>query len=238
MNTELFFPEKPNDKRFRDETGNIFGYLKVIGYAGKFSDRDRELTYYCLCVCQKIVRVKVGNLRSGNSMSCGCQKGQLITNKKIKHGHARRNKVTSIFTIWSSMIERCGNPNSEFYYRYGGRGIKVCERWLKFENFLEDMGERPAGLTIERVDNDLGYFKENCRWADRTEQANNRRSNRYLTLNGETKSLSEWAKFVGVNPSTISCRLKNGWPIRDAISIPVLRNKFRISHLLNKQRLR
>jgi hypothetical protein len=110
------------------------------------------------------------------------------------------------------MRARCQNPNNHKYPMYGGAGITVCERWDTFENFLADMGERPPGTTIDRIDGTLGYFKENCRWATRIQQQNNLKSNIHLTINGHTQPLRAWAKQAGLHPGTLRSRIKNGWP--------------------------
>ena len=117
------------------------------------------------------------------------------------------------------MIERCINPNNGSFKNYGGRGITVCERWRSgFANFLADMGEKPPGLSIDRIDNDKGYCKENCRWATLIEQNNNQRSNVQITVNGKTKTLAEWGRALGVHRATIRCRLKRGWPPTRAVT--------------------
>lgn len=108
------------------------------------------------------------------------------------------------------MKSRCLNKNKKSYSDYGGRGIKVCDRWMKFENFLEDMGERPAGMSLDRIDNNGNYCKENCRWATNHQQANNKRSNRLVTFHGVTKSASEWADDLGINRATLYDRLYRG----------------------------
>lgn len=123
------------------------------------------------------------------------------------------------------MLERCNNPNSIRFYDYGGRGIKVCERWLKFENFLEDMGERPKNTTIERKENNKGYYKENCRWATVKEQCNNRRSNHFLTFNEKTQTMAQWADEIEISSNTICMRLRSGWSVEKALTTPVKTTK-------------
>jgi hypothetical protein len=119
------------------------------------------------------------------------------------------------------MLRRCFNPNNADFKCYGGRGITVCERWKKYENFLADMGEAPAGLSIDRIDNDKGYYPGNCRWATTAEQNGNKRSTVRITANGKTKTRMEWARAIGVHPATIRYRVKRGWdPVRAATEKP------------------
>lgn len=120
------------------------------------------------------------------------------------------------------MKKRCGNSKSKAYHNYGGRGIKVCDRWLEsFENFFEDVGPRPEGLTLDRIDNDLGYFKENCRWASYKDQANNTRTNKFVEFNGKTLSVSQWERELGFVSGTVKQRLYSGWPVERALTVPV-----------------
>ncbi len=124
---------------------------------------------------------------------------------------------TSTHNLWMSMIDRCTNQRSPRYADYGGRGIKVCQRWMKFENFLADMGERPPEHSLDRKDNDGPYSPKNCRWATRYEQANNARSNKKLTCRGMVMGESEWARIRGMCRSTLQHRLRAGWPIEQAL---------------------
>jgi hypothetical protein len=141
-----------------------------------------------------------------------------IRKGRTTHGHAKTGKVSPEYKSWTMMLSRCNNIKSHNYKDYGGRGISVCDRWEKsFENFLEDMGDRQDGMSIDRVDNSLGYFKENCRWATRFEQHRNKRNNRLLEINGVTKCVSEWAEEVGLNNQTIHERLNRGWAPEDAV---------------------
>ncbi len=127
---------------------------------------------------------------------------------------------TSTHVIWMTMRQRCRDTNAKDYARYGGRGIKVCERWESFENFLADMGERPAGMSIERDDNDGDYTPDNCRWATRSEQQRNRRSNVLLTHDGVTLCVAEWAIRTGINRMTLHTRIDRGWPTDKALTTP------------------
>ena len=128
---------------------------------------------------------------------------------------------TSTYKTWESMKQRCLNPKYTGYKNYGGRGIKVCDRWLKFENFYKDIGKRPNNRTIDRIDNNKGYYKENCRWANKTTQVNNRRDNRLIKYKGETKTLPEWARFYEINLNTLKWRIYSGWEVEKAFTKPI-----------------
>lgn len=130
-----------------------------------------------------------------------------------KHGHSKRGAQTRAYSIWKNMKTRCGNPRSKCWSVYGGRGIRVCKRWGRFENFLADMGEPPEGMTLDRKDNDGNYSKRNCRWATPREQSLNSRTITWLEHEGRKMSLSDWAREIGVTSSTMSLRVKRvGWP--------------------------
>lgn len=129
-----------------------------------------------------------------------------------RHGAAPRTRHTRAYTTWEAMHRRCRNVNCREYGSYGGRGIKVCEHWKHFLNFLFDMGEPLPGQSLDRIDNDGGYSKENCRWATKKQQARNRRSNILLSYNGLTKTLTEWAEEFGIKYATVRARLTKGWP--------------------------
>jgi len=136
-------------------------------------------------------------------------------------GHRQHNKsLAPIFRIWSDMKRRCSNPNRGDYKYYGGRGIKVCKRWLVFKNFLKDMGEPKIGETIDRINNSKGYSPKNCKWATRLEQMNNTRFNRLITFSGKTMSVSSWARTIGLHPDTLKRRLYLGWSENKALTQP------------------
>jgi hypothetical protein len=142
-----------------------------------------------------------------------------------KHGHSLtvNGKPTHsrTYRIWSGIVQRCANPRCKAYPNYGGRGITLCDRWRRdFRAFLADMGEAPEGLTIERVDNDLGYLKSNCTWVSLQDQQRNRRSNRPITAFGRTRLLSDWADEVGIKRVVITYRLGAGWPAERALTWP------------------
>jgi len=138
----------------------------------------------------------------------------------IKHGHTRGYSTSPTYNSWKGMVQRCANATSSDFSRYGGRGIAVCRRWLRFENFLRDMGERPKGTTLDRKCNSGNYCKSNCRWVTQLEQANNRRDNTYLTVGGTRMSIADWGRKYGLRKSVISQRLLHGWSIKAAVTTP------------------
>jgi len=144
---------------------------------------------------------------------------------EVKHGHAKRNSRSPEYQIWSAMISRCRCPKTQRYSRYGGRGIKVCQRWMEdFSNFLADMGSCPSKThSLERLDNNGDYCQENCKWATRREQYRNKSTNRKITVNGVTNILRDWAIIAGVHDTTIVYRIKKGWPLERAVYTPSTR---------------
>lgn len=141
-------------------------------------------------------------------------------NKITTHRHAAGGRMSPTYQSWTHMKDRCTNPNFNHYHRYGGRGISFDPLWVTFEAFLADMGERPAGTTLDRRDNDGMYCKDNCQWATRGQQANNRSSNRMVTLGGDTRNLTQWASHYGINRDVVKRREARGWSVKRSLTTP------------------
>ena len=203
--------------------GSKFGRWTTI--AETFVVGGRKLYVRCRCECGNEAEPAVCTLRNGRSRSCGCIRAEKFLESVTKHGLCEIPE----HQVWADMRIRCSNPRHRKYPNYGGRGIKVCERWDDFANFIADMGRRPEGshpsgramYTLERINNDGDYEPGNCRWACYAEQNRNHHRNRLLTHNGKTMCMTDWAAFTGMTVNTIRKRLTNGWSVHDTLSVPM-----------------
>lgn len=202
-----------------DITGRRFGRLTVIGFN---SIRGKGITLWdCICDCSNRKTVRKGSLTTGHTISCGCYQRERASELKITHGHTVGNIFSDTYATWNTMIGRCLHKNNNNYHNYGGRGIKVCDEWKVFDNFLEDMGIRPKGKTLDRIDNNGNYTKENCRWATRKEQMNNTRKSRKLIYKGEELTISELSSKTNLGHSFLYTRIISlGWSVEDAVNAP------------------
>ena len=214
-----------------DLTGKKFDRLTVIKLYGK--DKNYHRLWLCQCNCGNTTIAHLGTLLNGHKKSCGCKPRSHITHNMSK---------TRFHKIWKGIKYRCINKNNIAYKYYGGRGIKICDRWLKFKNFRDDMyqsylehvkqfGEK--NTTIERKNNNGNYELNNpCVWATKKEQGNNRKTNHLLTFNGQTLTIAQWGKKLNINSHIICSRINEyGWSTDQALSIPVRKRKSKISYI-------
>ncbi len=214
--------------KFIDLTGQKFGRLIVIQRLE--NDINDNLRWLCECDCEEGERIiaQGGDLKRGHTKSCGCLRKEItkkIGKSNIKHGYYKNNQSDRIYIIWNNMIQRCAGLNCKNYRNYSSRRIIVCQRWLKFKNFLKDIGEAPEGLQIDRINNNKGYFKDNCRWATREQQQRNTRRNHLITAFDKTQTMIEWSEEMNIGYDVIRFRLKRGWSIEKALTTPVGKRK-------------
>ena len=197
----------------RDYTGLQLGLLTVQSRCpGPGVGR-----WTCRCACGGTVVLLASNVRRaerlGTRSSCGC-----LGNSQSVEARRTHSKAGSVeYRLWSGMLQRCTNPQNPRYAYYGGRGIKVDPRWLRFEGFYKDMGDRPPGMTLDRIDNAGDYTPGNVRWATMTEQARNRRDTKWIEFRGERLCQAAWAQRLGIRPSALERRLSR-WPLERALT--------------------
>lgn len=191
------------DPRVANLIGRKFGRLTPLGFLGLASHGARWL---CRCDCGTFSIVVTSKLLNGSTVSCACYRRNRLGIQNRTHGQTH----SKMHSLWSGIHSRCYNPKVKSYADYGGRGIRVVERWHSFENFRDDVGERPEGMTIERTDNNADYGPDNFRWATRSEQSHNKRNNRLVTHNGETKCLAEWIVISGLSEWVLTDGLNRG----------------------------
>jgi len=200
-----------------DLIGQTFGRLFVVSLSPEPSSNRK---WVCVCSCGNVVTVYGANLRRNHTQSCGC----IAKDRRKTSNSLPDMRDSAEYRSWAGMIQRCTNSNNPAYLNYGGRGITVCDKWLSFENFYRDMGDRPSEKhSLDRIDNNKGYCKENCRWATKKEQSNNRRNLVVLELAGDRHTITEWSVLLGLPWSTIKNRLLLGWSVEKALTKPVRR---------------
>lgn len=199
--------------------GGRFGRLHILSDAPRVRGKRKVL---CRCDCGTEKIIDAGSIRNGDVRSCGCLSREQVSVRSITHGHAVGGVLPSEYVIWANMRYRCSNPKNKSFPRYGGRGIRVCERWdQSFAHFLEDMGRRPSpSHSIERINNGGHYEPENCRWATPVQQANNKRGNHVITIGERSQTIAQWAREIGIKPSIIRGRIYEGWSEEDAVMRP------------------
>lgn len=190
-----------------DLKDNIFGKLKVIGY----SETIKKFAYWnCLCDCGSTITVRASSLRTGNTISCGCFRKEVVKKQFTKHGLRK----TLLYNLWANMKQRCTNSKNLTYKNYGGRGITLCDEWLgnpeNFINWALTNGYK-KNYQIDRLDNNLGYTPHNCRFVIPTINCNNKRNNRLITIKDKTLTAKQWADIYGINYKTFHTRLSRGW---------------------------
>lgn len=191
----------------KDLTGKRFSRLTVIGRSPRRFPDGTGVWWICKCDCGNESEVSTAHLNTGHTKSCGCYNRELIGKSRRTHGQSKTRENA----IWCSIKQRCYNKNDAGYKNYGGRGIEMCSEWKdSFENFFTDMGLCPEGMSIDRIDVNKGYSKDNCQWSTRAEQNNNRRNNIIIEHNGLSYTLGEWATVLGFHYCTLKTRYYQG----------------------------
>lgn len=202
----------------KDLTGKKFSRWTVLECAGH--DKYGQSLWRCKCDCGNEALVTGYDLRGARSKSCGCLQREAASKSQKTHGESK----TKLHSHWTAMKQRCLNKNSSCYYKYGGRGISVCDEWLDYNNFMlwAISNGYKDGLTIDRINYNGNYEPSNCRWVDAKSQANNKRSNHWITYNGKTQTMMQWAEELGINYYVIRSRLNSyHWSVEKTFTTPV-----------------
>lgn len=207
-----------------DLIGQRFGRLVVEEYA---FTKENKAYWKCRCDCGNYTNIPTYSLRSGNTTSCGCYRMERLRDAKGET-HSYSGEYTSkhrprLYWTWLNMIRRCENPKAPDYYRYGALGISVCGEWHDLSTFLEWAYSHgwEEGLTLDRINNEGNYCPENCRWADKYTQCNNKRTNKFIEFKGEIKTVAEFSREFGIPVYNVYSRLSNGWTVEDALTKPI-----------------
>lgn len=205
--------------KFQDLTGHVFGRLTVIRRDGDV----KPTRWICVCECGKEYASTAGHLKSGNIKSCGCLRA---SSGGHSNGGTDKNPSRE-YHSWRSMKDRCYRPDNKKYKYYGGKGVTVCDEWNEsFAKFHEDMGDRPPGMSIDRIDSLGNYNKANCKWSTRAEQARNTSSNRMIEFRGRTQCLMDWAGGDRSVYATLFYRLKRIWSVEKTLTTPIPNSKW------------
>ena len=200
-----------------DMTGRVCGKLTVIEQA----DRNTlgQALWRCVCECGNECVTTGVYLRSGHTKSCGCLCADKLRDIRTTHG----DSTARLYRIWKDILRRCEDPRRRGYVDYGGRGIKICDEWKSYEAFKEwalSNGYNDA-LSIDRINNDEGYCPSNCQWTDDVTQANNKRSNRLITIEDKTMTMAQWSRETGISYGALQRRISSGWDPADAVTLPI-----------------
>ena len=200
-----------------DLTGQVFHAWTVLGFSATrtMPSGARKPFWNCRCVCGAEREVDGASLRTGHSKGCGCTKRVAISKSRTKHGHTSGAEVSPTYWSWTAMRARVRGGNRSAARYYASKGVKICKRWDDFANFLEDMGERPEGMSIDRIDPDGDYEPGNCEWASDTDQANNTRQRRVIFYKGEGHTAPEWARILGVGLKLINSEIRKNREIEE-----------------------
>jgi hypothetical protein len=209
--------------RVKNLTGVRFEKLVVLRFLGV---EKTHAVWWCKCDCGTEKKIKAKHLVAGATKSCGCFARDFTIKRSIIHGHTVDSKISPTYQSWRSMIARCKYEHTNDYKNYGGRGITVCDQWIVFENFLNDMGDRPKNYCLDRIDFNGNYEPSNCRWVSTKESARNKSTNHLVEFNGDVHLLVTWSEKTGIPEDTLWHRLFSAkWPVEKALTTPLRKRK-------------
>lgn len=212
------YTDKPatrlRNRPLKDYAGETFGRLIAVSLVEREDKwNDHKWLFKCQCGNEKVAGIK--QVRSGHTSSCGCLASEVVVKRNTSHG---LSKNSATYRSWKDMRARCNSPSNSDFKDYGGRGVSICDRWNDFGAFFADMGERPTGTTLDRIEVNGNYEPSNCRWATASQQANNKRSNHVIEYRGQKRTLLQWCGEFGIDHSKARYRLKMGWALDDVFS--------------------